>query len=157
MQQFQSREADLKGLNRCLFLVGEPIGISKAWNELAQQCRGNLLIMAADDQIYNTVGWDTRLDEEVQKYPDRIFCMWFNEGHWGEKLCTFPIVSRHWYATLGYFTTGIFECLYDDLWITDLAHRVDRLHYIGLVYWSGILAWYIGKKMGFSGVITQFS
>ena len=83
--------------------------------------------------------------------------MWFNEGHWGEKLCTFPIVSREWYATLGYFTTGIFECLYDDIWITDLAHRVDRLHYIGLVYWSGILAWYIGKKMGFSGVITQFS
>ena len=130
IKQFQSRASDLQRLSRCLFIVGDPIGISKAWNELAEKSQGDLLIMAADDQVYNTVGWDTLLDEEIQKYPDRIFCMWFNEGHWGEQLCTFPIVSRQWYSTLGYFTTGIFECLYDDLWITDLAKRVDRLHYI---------------------------
>jgi hypothetical protein len=130
IKQFQSKEAELKQFDRCLFLVGDPIGISKAWNELAEKSQGDLLIMAADDQIYNTPGWDTRLDQEVQKYPDRIFCMWFNEGHWGAKLCTFPIVSRQWYSTLSYFTTGMFECLYDDLWITDLAKRVDRLHYI---------------------------
>lgn len=130
IQQFQNQALTLKTLGRCLFVVGEPIGISKAWNELAQQAQGDLLIMAADDQTYNTPGWDIRLDQEVQKYRDRIFCMWFNEGHWGAKLCTFPIVSRQWYSTLGYFTTGMFECLYDDLWITDIAKRVNRLHYI---------------------------
>jgi FkbM family methyltransferase len=113
-----------------LLLIGEPIGISKSWNELAARCQGDLLIMAADDQTYSDRGWDNRLDQEVEKFPDQIFCMWFNDGHWGEKLCTFPIVSRQWCLTLGYFTTGIFECLYDDLWIMDLAKRVDRLHYI---------------------------
>jgi FkbM family methyltransferase len=130
IEEFKQHNLSLNQLMRCLLLIGEPIGISKSWNELAARCQGDLLIMAADDQTYSDRGWDDRLDQEVKKFPDQIFCMWFNDGHWGEKLCTFPIVSRKWCLTLGYFTTGIFECLYDDLWIMDLAKRIDRLHYI---------------------------
>lgn len=130
LDAFKGRREELNQFRRCAFLFGEAIGISKAWNELASRCQGNLLIMAADDQTYNDFGWDDRLDVETQKYPDEIFCMWFNEGHWGGNLCTFPIVSRKWCVTLGYFTTGLFECLYDDMWIWELARRVDRLHYI---------------------------
>jgi glycosyl transferase/beta-hydroxylase protein BlmF len=130
LQEFKIRQSELNELGRCLLLVSEPIGVSKAWNELAARSQGDLLIMAADDQIYNDRGWDNRLDTEATKYADEIFCMWFNDGHWGEKLCTFPIVSRRWCLTLGYFTTGLFECLYDDLWIMDVAKRLGRLHYI---------------------------
>lgn len=130
IKKFRSREQDLKRFRRCLFAIGDPVGISKAWNELASRCEGNLLVMAADDQTYNDSGWDTRLDEEVLRYPDDIFCMWFNDGHWQDKLCTFPIVSRKWYETLGYFTSGMFECLYDDLWIMEIAQKVGRLNYI---------------------------
>ncbi|MCT7971871.1 glycosyltransferase family 2 protein [Laspinema olomoucense] len=130
LEVFKTHKPKLDRFRRCGFLLGEAIGISKAWNELASRCQGNLLIMAADDQTYNDFGWDDRLDIETQKYPDEIFCMWFNEGHWQEKLCTFPIVSRKWCQTLGYFTTGLFECLYDDMWIWEIAKRVGRLHYI---------------------------
>lgn len=129
-QAISQHKAQLDRLHRCLLIVAEPIGISKAWNVLAALSQGDLLVMAADDQIYNTAGWDDRLLTETLRFPDKIFCMWFNEGHWGEKLCTFPIVSRKWCLGLGYFTTGLFECLYDDLWIMDLAQRLDRLHYI---------------------------
>lgn len=127
---FKAHKTDLDRFGRCAFVIGEAIGISKAWNDLASRCEGNLLVMAADDQTYNDFGWDDRLDRETLNYPDEIFCMWFNEGHWGAELCTFPIVSRKWCLTLGYFTTGLFECLYDDMWIWEIAKRVDRLHYI---------------------------
>ncbi|MEB3826063.1 glycosyltransferase family 2 protein [Phormidium sp. CCY1219] len=127
---FKAHKREFDAFRRCGFIIGEAIGISKAWNELARRCDGNLLIMSADDQTYNDFGWDDRLDVETQAYPDEIFCMWFNEGHWGGQLCTFPIVSRKWCQTLGYFTTGLFECLYDDMWIWELAKRVGRLHYI---------------------------
>jgi hypothetical protein len=131
LQLFRDRQSDFDRLWRCAFVIGEQMSISNAWNELAKRCRGNLLIMAADDQLYNDRGWDDRLDTETAKYPDEIFCMWFNEGHWQDRLCTFPIVSRKWCQTLGYFTTGLFECLYDDMWIWEIAKRVGRTHYIG--------------------------
>lgn len=141
----QQHKSQLDRLRRCLVVVAEPIGISKAWNILAAVSQGSLLVMAADDQTYNTTGWDDRLLAEIQRFPDEIFCMWFNEGHWGENLCTFPIVSRKWCVTLGYFTTGLFECLYDDLWIMDLAQRLDRLHYIPDVL-TEHLHWSYGKS-----------
>ena len=144
-QAFQQHKLQLDRFRRCSLMIGEPIGISKAWNELAARSQGDLLVMAADDQTYNTPGWDDRLLTEIQPFPDEVFCAWFNDGHWGEKLCTFPIVSRRWCLTLGYFTTGLFECLYDDLWIMDLAQRLDRLHYIPDVL-TEHLHWSYGKS-----------
>lgn len=145
IQAFQQQKLQFDRFLRCSLMIGEPIGISKAWNELAARSQGDLLIMAADDQTYNTAGWDDRLLIEIQRFSDEIFCAWFNDGHWGEKLCTFPIVSRRWCLTLGYFTTGLFECLYDDLWIMDLAQRLDRLHYIPNVL-TEHLHWSYGKS-----------
>lgn len=141
---FSSHYPELSQLKRYAIVIGDPIGISRAWNELARLCKGDLLIMAADDQIYNDAGWDDRLDQEVEKYPDEIFCMWFNDGHLGDKLCTFPIVSRKWCTTLGYFVTGFFECFCDDVWIMDIAKRVGRLHYIPDVL-TEHLNWRYGK------------
>lgn len=141
----EQHKSQLDRFRRCLLVVAEPIGISKAWNVLAALSQGDLLIMAADDQTYNTAGWDDRLLIETQRFEDEIFCIWFNDGHWGKKLCTFPIVSRKWCLTLGYFTTGLFECLYDDLWIMDLAQRLDRLHYIPDVL-TEHLHWSYGKS-----------
>ena len=42
----------------------------------------------------------------------------------------FPIVSRKWFNTLGYFTPGCFEFTFNDGWITDLGSRINRLHYV---------------------------
>lgn len=145
IQIFQQHQPQFDRFLRCSLMMGEPIGISKAWNELAARSQGDLLIMAADDQTYNTAGWDDRLLSETQRFEDEIFCAWFNDGHWGKRLCTFPIVSRRWCLTLGYFTTGLFECLYDDLWIMDLAQRLDRLHYIPDVL-TEHLHWSYGKS-----------
>ncbi|NJL22243.1 MAG: hypothetical protein HC895_17740, partial [Leptolyngbyaceae cyanobacterium SM1_3_5] len=145
IQAFQQHKPQFDRFLRCALMIGEPIGISKAWNELAARSQGDLLVMAADDQTYNTAGWDDRLLLELQQFEDEIFCAWFNDGHWGKKLCTFPIVSRRWCLTLGYFTTGLFECLYDDLWMMDLAQRLDRLHYIPDVL-TEHLHWSYGKS-----------
>lgn len=141
---FRTCEYDLRSLLCCNLFIGERIGVFRAWNELARNSQGDIIIMAADDQIYNDIGWDSRLDQEVQKYPDEIFCMWFNDGYWQEKLCTFPIVSRKWCLTLGYFVSGLFERLYDDLWIMDLGMRVGRLHYIPDIL-TEHLHWAYGK------------
>lgn len=111
-------------------LVGEPKSVSKSWNDIADICSGDVMIMGNDDCLFETKNWDIFLDEEVAKFTDQIFVIWFDDGMRAHMYGDFPIVSRKWYEILGYFTPGCFEFTFNDAWITDIGRRVRRLHYV---------------------------
>jgi glycosyl transferase/beta-hydroxylase protein BlmF len=117
-------------LMRIWGVSGEPKSVSLSWNDIAGESTGDVLIMANDDQVYGHPGWDVRLDEEIRKFPDEIYCIWFNDGINGDRHCAFPIVSRRWYQTVGYFTPGVFEFLFNDTWIMAVAQLLGRVHYV---------------------------
>lgn len=127
--QYQQRWSSMNKYNVKL-VCGDPISVSKSWNILAKHASGNIFMMGNDDLYHETQGWDTRLDQEAAKFPDEIYCIWFNDKHKGEKLCTFPTVSRKWVETVGYFSPGVFEFFFNDTWVQDIGQRVGRLHYI---------------------------
>lgn len=115
---------------RVLPHIGEPMSISKSWNIIAEKCEGDILVMANDDEVWITKGWDRRLNEEADKFPDDIYCIYFDDGSNRYRNCSFPMVSRKWYDTLGYFTPGIFEFAANDIWIENIARIINRLHYV---------------------------
>ena len=107
--------------------------VSKSWNVLAEKAIKNsadVIIMGNDDQVFRTNDWDIVLQKEIAKYDDDIYCCWFEDLINGKNHCAFPIVSRKWYETLGYFTPGVFHFGYNDTWIYDIAKRIDRCHFI---------------------------
>jgi hypothetical protein len=118
-------------LGRCVLRVGEPVGVPAAWNALAEAARGDLLLMANDDQLYVDYGWDVRLDARMAEisgeHPDRVCCLYFDAGQYPDGAGDFPIVSRRWYEALGYFTPTIFQQWEVERWLFDLARRVGRL------------------------------
>jgi hypothetical protein len=63
-------------------------------------------------------------------YDDDIYCCWFEDLINGKSHCSFPIISKKWYETLGYFTPGVFHFGYNDTWVYDIAKRIDRCHFI---------------------------
>ena len=116
--------------------IGEPQSVSKSWNVIAQKAiddGADVLIMGNDDMLYRTQDWDLLLDKEIEKFPDHIYCMWFEDLINGSNHCAFPIVSRVWYETLGYFAPGIFNFGYNDTWTFDIAKRIGRTHFISNV------------------------
>jgi len=122
--------------NNSTNIIGEPQSVSVSWNVLAKSAIDDdyagetILIMGNDDLIYRTHGWDTIVEEESKKFPDDIYCMWMEDLINGEKHCAFPIVSKKWYTTLGYFTPGVFNFGYNDTWVFDVAKKVGRTHFI---------------------------
>ncbi len=118
-------------LGGCTLMVGEPVGVPAAWNVLAAAAGGDLLMMANDDQRYVDYGWDVALDarvgELVQRWPDELLCLYFDGGQYGEHGRDFPIVTRAWYAALGYFVPEIFSQWEVETWVFDIAERMDRL------------------------------
>ena len=119
-------------LGRCEMLVGEPIGVPAAWNELAAAARGDLLMMANDDQLYVDFGWDVVLDARVAELtaerPDEVLCLFFDGGQYPEGAHDFPILTRVWYETVGYFTPTMFSQWEVETWVFDIAERLDRLY-----------------------------
>ena len=84
------------------------MSVSRSWNILASNCTGDILIMGNDDLIYKTQNWDGILVEQTKKFKDGIYLMWFDDGI-KHNHANFPIISRKWYETLGYFTPGCFN------------------------------------------------
>jgi glycosyl transferase/beta-hydroxylase protein BlmF len=128
----QYRETELHA-PQATDVVGEPMSVSKSWNILAKLAideGADVLIMGNDDLVYETQGWDTKLRLELDKFPDKIYCMWFQDKLNGKGHCAFPIVSKEWYHCLGYFTPGIFNFGYNDTWIFDIGKKLGRCHWI---------------------------
>ena len=127
-------QKEYEGFKKIEFVFGNPMSVSKSWNIIAERCIGDVLIMGNDDLVYQTDGWDEKLDQELNIYKDdNIYVAWMNDNINFEKHCAFPIVSRQWYECLGRFTPGCFNFGYNDTWIFDVGKMLDRCHYIPFI------------------------
>ena len=109
-------------------VIGAPVGVGHAWNELAKLTDADLLWMGNDDLRYEQHGFDRILINAVgdMKYA----CLWGDDGINGENHCAFPAITRQWHKQLGYFTPVCFRFFYHDTWIFDVAKRIGRAVYV---------------------------
>jgi len=55
---------------------------------------GDYLMLFNDDVTVRTQGWDEKVLVAFRSFPDGIVLVHTNDGIYGEKLCTFPFLSR---------------------------------------------------------------
>jgi hypothetical protein len=128
--EYRTMLAEFEGrLRRVVLTVGPFITVSKEWNVLAKQAQGDVLCMGNDDLVYFRKGWDTfleihtRMRVEASLLKSPIWCAWFYDGivtsmSWP----TFPMISRAYYETLGYFAPDVgFKFFYNDTWIGEVS------------------------------------
>ena len=131
MDYYDYLQTEFKDFMRVLFVCGEPQSVSKSWTDLYKKSVGDIIIMGNDDLIYKTPSWDRMVELESNAYEDDIYCMWMDDRINSDIHCAFPIVSRKWCDTLGYFTPGVFHFGYNDTWVFDIAKRVNRCRFLG--------------------------
>lgn len=86
--------------------------LHKYMNLLAKHSRGYWLVLATDDCVMKTPGWDTI----IQNYKPHKYCV---INPCGDGLNLFPIVSRPFYEALGHISQ---QCHYDT-YISTVAHE----------------------------------
>ena len=117
-------------------LHGPRLNMSEFNTACAEQSSGRLLMLANDDVIAETPGWDEVLQGLLVRYADGIFLGWPRDGVMNERLATFPILSRRACVLMSApFGTG-YRRLFIDTHVTDVFLRlrvlgVQRLHYLG--------------------------
>ena len=131
MNFFVHCQTEFKDFLRIHFVFDEPKSVSKSWNDLYERSVGDIIIMGNDDLLYRTPSWDRMVELESNKFEDEIYCMWMDDRINRENHCAFPIVSRKWCETLGYFTPGVFHFGYNDTWVFDIAQKINRCRFLG--------------------------
>lgn len=140
VEEYQDRLPKLGDrLARVEVVVGPFITVSKSWNVLANKADGDVLCMGNDDLVYlqdRKEPWDGRLLNEMaawkREHKHSIWCMWFDDGMPNcKKWPIFPMISRDYYETLGYFAPDVgFRFFCNDTWVGEVSKLADCQHFI---------------------------
>lgn len=115
-------------------IIGERIVLSNCWNECWKIAQGPIYMLCADDIVFKSKSWDTIVEGEFAKYPDRIVVVYGRDGIKDQRLATHPFIHKEWTDTLGYFAPPYFSSQMNDFWIFKLGEGIGRLNYVPEVF-----------------------
>lgn len=111
----------------------EVVGVAGArtfnqmFNECCKVASGDIYMNIADDCTFRTKGWDKRVRETFDQYPDKIvFVAPDNEewARWGFGVIGF--LHKNWVDTLGYFINPHKWAESSDRWTNEVAVAINR-------------------------------
>ncbi len=111
-------------------VIGERIVLSDMWNVAAAQASGDILMMCGDDIVFRTPGWDQKVIDAFDEYPDKIALVYGNDLIQHDRLATHPFIHRNWYDAVGYLVPNGFSCDWSDMWLNEVAIALGRRHYL---------------------------
>ncbi len=86
---------------------------------------GDVIVLGNDDVIIQTKGWEQKILDEANSFPDAIFLLYPNDLFKGEKLASFPILSRKTCDEIADPFPGEYRGAFIDLHIMDVFRRLQ--------------------------------
>jgi len=135
-------------LDNCLVMMSHPEHkeiYSNLHNICCAASSADIVMSAADDIIFRSKSWDTKIIEIFDHIDDNIAYVYPNDGFNGIKLGTHGFFHKDWFKTLGHLSPPIFSVDYSDNYTMDVAKGVERCFYIDDMLVEH-MHWTIGKS-----------
>lgn len=102
--------------------------MSKYWNLAYERATGPIYMQCADDVIFQTPGWDTRVKEAFEHYPDKIVMVYGDDGDPNKEkdYGTHGFLHQNWVDVVGYFVPPYFSSDFSDTWLNYVADKIGR-------------------------------
>ena len=111
--------------------VGPKMSVSKMTNICYQNSRGSILMYAADDIVFRTNLWNTKILETIDKLDSEYFLIHGDDlGQKSNKIATHGFVSREFAKQLGYLLPPYFYADFCDTWLTSIARYSNSRIYL---------------------------
>jgi len=121
----ESHRLDTQGVR-----VKKIFGPRRTMGEYNSQClkraTGDIIILANDDLVIRTKGWDEQVRATHRSYPDGIYLAWGNDLFKGRKISTFPILSRRTCEILVEPYPRAYRGAFIDTHLFDIFKRVEK-------------------------------
>lgn len=79
---------------RVVKIIGPSMTMGGYNSACLEKARGDVIILANDDMVIRTPGWDERILEMHNEFEDQVYLGYANDLFKKSRFCTFPILSR---------------------------------------------------------------
>lgn len=109
--------------------------LSNYWNMAYESASGPIYMHCGDDIVMQTQGWDTKVKEAFDRYPDKIVLIYGDDGdpNKDKKFGTHSFIHQNWVDALGYFVPPYFSSDFNDTWLNELADMIGRKEKIDIL------------------------
>jgi hypothetical protein len=104
-----------------------------------QQATGQITIAVNDDIIIRTEGWDEKVRALDARYPDGIYLGYANDLFKGQKVSTFPILSRETCEAMAEPYPRLYKGAFIDVHLMDIFRRLEKRGYPRMAYAEDIV------------------
>jgi len=116
-------------------IVGPRLPMGACNTACLAEAKGAVIMLANDDIVCRTRGWDSRLYSVHGHHPDGIYLAYGNDLFKGRSLCAFPILSRHSCELIGNPFPADYKGAFIDYHLLDIFKRVahrsqERIFYL---------------------------
>ena len=104
-----------------------------SWNMIAESTVADYYMLAGDELQFKTKGWDQKIFDTRQQFPDGVYCISTNDGRPNRvslKKCVQPIVTKEWAQALGFHWSPMFWHWQVDMYTGQLAKSIDRFIFL---------------------------
>jgi len=139
-------EKKKKNLDPDYLTIGPNRSTAYSWNKLAEECSGDIMMLAGDDIQFTTKNWDLEVIKIFDMYKDKICMVIPNDGRglkknhgdryagitepvWiPDEPCPAPhfFVHKKWMEVLGYFAPPFFWHFYVDTYTQKVSRKLNR-------------------------------
>ncbi|MFZ3072825.1 MAG: glycosyltransferase [Thermodesulfobacteriota bacterium] len=111
-------------------------------------CSGQYVLLMNDDAVYRTKGWDSAIIEAFERFPDNVALVYGNDLDQGEKVPTFPALSRKACELMNGVCPAQYLNLHIESHILDIFRRLKALGHDRIVYLKDVVFEHLHHTLG---------
>ena len=113
-----------------------------------QIARGDVIILANDDMVIRTKGWDDRIRSINAEFEDQVYLCYPNDLYKKSRFCTFPIMSRVTCELLADPYPSAYRRAFIDVHLFDIFKRLQHAGFDRIRYCHDLLFEHLHYRAG---------
>jgi hypothetical protein len=142
-----SHDLDQPGLS-VTRMIGPRRSMGSYNSECLKASSGKVVLLANDDMVIRTRGWDGVIRDLDARFPDGVYLGYGNDLFKGARVCTFPILSRIACDIVGDPFPVEYQGAFIDTHLMDIFKRLERIGETRLVYLDHLILEHMHYRTG---------
>ena len=133
---------------RVVRIIGPALSMGGYNSACFEKARGDVLILANDDMVIRTPGWDDRIRALNAEFEDEIYLGYANDLFKKSRFCTFPIMSRRTCELLADPYPAAYRRAFIDVHLFDIFKRLQHAGFDRIRYYDDLVFEHLHYRNG---------
>ena len=149
-----SQQIDYPGVS-LLKIIGNEKRMGAMNDACYTRSHGEFIMLVNDDMLFRTKNWDLTIVKEFARFADGIVLLYGNDRYYGQRIPTFPILSRTVCGIMGHICPVEYKRHCIDPHILDVFSRLTQLGHDRCIYLPKVVFEHMHYELSTAAYDTQ--